>query len=297
MARWLSVLGSLAGVALGLVFLFAALIKAADPELFATQITGYKLTPESWGLFLAYLLIIVELVLGAAVLLHVAPRLSTVALLLLLVFFIGATAIAWSQGNVKECGCFGRAASRGPLGVIVEDTLFILLGALALKWAKPWASDRARWTAFLIVLPLLVALPWIGPRLPVDRWVTAVGPGADLSNMAVDGLKMPIQEGRVLLAFYGPDCDRCVQSLPGLDAIALAEKGNLQVVAVLAGDQRAARAFRIEHVPSFPIGYSPETVLRQYYRQVPVFVLLEDGVVARAWWRQPPEPEELASLR
>jgi len=234
-------------------------------------------------------------VLGAAVILHVSPRLGTSGLLLLLLFFIAATAIAWSQGNVKECGCFGRTASRGPLGVIVEDALFLVLGVAALRWMKPVGAPRPRWIAFLLLLPLLLALPWVGPRLPVDRWVTPVSPGADLSNIAIDGLRKPVQEGYVLLAMYGADCPACVQSLPVLDGIAQAEKGRLQVVAVLAGDQRAARAFRMEHVPTFPIGYSPESVLRQYYRQVPVFVLLEEGVVKQAWWRRPPERSELAS--
>ena len=294
MSRWLSVLGSLSGIALGLLFVVAALIKSADPALFASQISGYELTPESWSSFLAYFLILLELVLGASVILQVSPRIGTTALILVLLFFIGATAIAWSQGNVKQCGCFGRASSRGPLGVILEDTLFIVLGIAALRWGKPLPGLRKRWIAFLLLVPALVALPWIGPRLPVDRWVTPIGPGADLSNIAIDGLKKPVQEGRVLLAMYGQDCPACVESLPLLDEVAREEKEKVQVVAVLAGDQRAARAFRIEHVPSFPIGYSPETVLRQYYRQVPVFVLLEDGVVKKAWWRKPPERGELA---
>ena len=293
MSRFLPVLGSLCAIALGLVFLAAGVIKSTDPLMFAQQISDYHLTPASWGLTLAHLLIVVELALGVAVILHLAPRLGITGILLLLVVFIVATAIAWSQGNVKQCGCFGRAASRGPLGVIIEDSIFVVLGLIALRFVKKPGPARKRWAAFLLLIPVFVALPWIGPRLPVDAWVTLISPGADLSNMAIDGLKKPVQEGKVLLALYGKDCAECVQSLPRMDEIAQENGGELQVVAVLAGDQRAARAFRVDHVPSFAIGYSPEAVLRQYYRQVPVFVLLEDGVVQKAWWRRPPEKSEV----
>lgn len=292
--RWLSLLGSLSGIALGLVFIAAAGIKATDPGLFATQITSYGFTPASLGPALAYLLILVELVLGVAVVVQVAPRLGTTALLALLGVFIVATAIAWSQGNVRECGCFGRAAARGPLGVILEDILFVALGVLALRFRKATAAPRPRWILFLLLLPLTLAAPWVGPRLPVDRWVTPIAPGADLSNMAVDGLKVPLQEGLVFLALLGTDCAPCIAALPTLDEIAQAEKGRVEVVGVLAGDQRAARAFRMDHVPSFALGYSPESILRQYYRKVPVFVLLDAGRVTKAWWQKPPSREEIA---
>ena len=92
MSRFLPVLGSLCAIALGLVFLAAGVIKSTDPLMFAQQISDYHLTPASWGLTLAHLLIVVELALGVAVILHLAPRLGITGILLLLVVFIVATA-------------------------------------------------------------------------------------------------------------------------------------------------------------------------------------------------------------
>lgn len=291
--RWQPWIGAAAAIVLGGIFIVAGVMKGADPQLFAKQIEGYEIVPQSFALPLAHLFIATELLLGFCVALLILPRLGITALIGLLVLFIGATGWAWAHGNAEHCGCFGRAASRGPLGVILEDIGFLAIGLIALRFAPRlrWRS-RLRSAVFLVLVPFLVSASIWLPRAPVDRWVTPIKPGADLSTIAADGLRVSLNTDRVLLALVGNGCAECVSAIPTLNAIAKTE-GAPKVAAIFAGTNNDSRAFRLEHVPEFPIGHSPEVVLRQYYRRLPVFVLMQDGIIERAWWGAPPEPREV----
>jgi uncharacterized membrane protein YphA (DoxX/SURF4 family) len=287
-------IGALAAAALGGVFVVAGTLKAADPQLFAEQIRGYRMVSDSISLPLAYAFIVVELILGLAAVLQVGRRRAVLALMALLVLFIVATSWAWAHGNAEQCGCFGRAGARGPLGVIIEDVAFLLLGAVALVFpgVSVWRSGRR--LAFGTLAPILLASPLWMPNAAIDSWVTPIKPGANLRDIAVDGIRVQIAEGRVLLALFGPDCEPCDRSIATLDAIAGSE-GAPMVAAVFAGDNQARRAYVLEHVPAFPVGYSPEKALRQYYRRLPVFILMDDGIVERAWWIDPPDPAQVTA--
>jgi len=290
-----SAVGWACAFALGMVFLVSTLLKAPDPAFFAEQVTSYKILPESLGLPSAYLLIIAEGVLAVAMILLVLPRLAISLTMFMLVVFMAATAWAWAHGNAESCGCFGRSSS-GPMGVIVKDTLFLIVGALALKflhWNPKWKKNRI---VFGLLLPIMISLPFWMPKAPVDRFVTPVRPGADLSKIAADGMKVPISKGSVYLALLGNECEGCVAGLPSMNEVATT-KGGPTVAAIFAGSNRARRAFALEHVPSFVVGYSPEKVLRQYYRRLPVYILLEDGIVQASWYGETPSAAEVLESR
>lgn len=300
---FLRILGILAGFALAFVFLKAAILKATDVQLFASDIGGYEMLPESLLLPAAYGLVLFELLLGVWLLLRLLPRFTLWLSGLLLLFFIGATIWAWSHGNAEACGCFGRASSRGPIGVIVEDTIFLALVGISYLFALGTSKTRWRWIVFAIVAPICIALPWIAPKLPIDRWVTPVHRGAVLGDIAVDGLRMSLGHDVVFLGLLGKDCEACDAAIPVMDEIAgwsadeetrkrLPESG-VKVAAIFEGTGRETRAFVLEHVPAFPVGHSSEKVLRQYYRELPVFVLMDDGIVVAGWWGEAPTASEV----
>jgi uncharacterized membrane protein YphA (DoxX/SURF4 family) len=287
-------IGVIASVVLGGVFVVAGLLKSADPQLFAQQIRGYQMAPDSLSLPMAYGFILIELLLGIAAILQIARKRAVISIMALLVIFIFATAWAWAHGNAEDCGCFGRAAARGPQGVILEDILFLLIGAVAFVCPELKNWKTARRTAFAIVTPILLSMPLWMPGAAIDAWVTPIKPGANLRDMAVDGIREPIAQGRTLLALFGPNCEACDRSIATLDRIAGTD-GAPTVAAVFAGDNQARRAYVLEHVPAFPVGYSPEKALRQYYRRLPVFILMNEGIVERAWWIEPPDPTQVAA--
>ena len=217
-------------------------------------------------------------------------------LVALMLFFIGITAYAWSQGNTSDCGCFGRMGSRPPNEVILEDLAYVALAAFAF-WKAPWVSgSRGRWMAYGLTLPLFLALPWAAPRLPVDSLVTPLRPGYNLETLAAEDLKVPLGDGRVFVAFLGEKCQPCLQALPMMAELTQRD-GGTKVTGIFAGDRARKRAWALEHLPAFPLANASEKTLRQYYRRLPVFLLLEDGVVRKVWWSRQPTVDEVMAAR
>ncbi len=184
-------LGWLIGLVPAAVLLYAGVMKGLDPLLFAEQISAHKITPAAWSPALAHFFIAVELVVGAALVLRVWPRLSHGAFIALMLGFIAITAIAWAQGNAKECGCFGRAAARGPQAVIIEDAVLVVVSLVCLWLLRKVRTPRWAIVAGLAFILPAVAFTMLGARLPADSLVTGVGPGKDLSEMPIEDLRTP----------------------------------------------------------------------------------------------------------
>jgi hypothetical protein len=281
-----------ASLALAGIWGVAAYLKSLDPAAFALQITQHHVTPESWSPFLAGAFVFAEALLALAHLTGFRPRLAFLGSAALLVLFIGVTGIAWAQGNTEGCGCFGRLAARHPREVIVEDIGFVAIAAVGWFAARGMTGFPFSGRLFAALVPIALVLPFAGPHLPGDRFVTTFNVGEDLSNLAADDLPITLGEGRVLLALVADSCPPCVEGLPGLDAIAGTE-GAPAVVAVFAGSRKEARAWALEHVPAFGVASAPVSVLRQYYRTLPQAALLEDGRIVRVWRKRLPSPDEV----
>jgi hypothetical protein len=293
--RWRTPLGYLLTLYAAGVLLVAAFYKAGDPVIFAHQISAHQITPENWSPTLAIFFVAVEFALGAALVACVLPRLALTLNILLMFGFIGVTAWAWTHGQVGDCGCFGRLIERGPREVIVEDLVVILvsLAALALLWRV--RTRRRQWLLFAILLLPGAFLTLFGPALPIDGLVVGIGPGSDLSDIALSDLREPADEGRVLLALVAEDCAACERGIGDLKtAVALPEID--RVIAACPGSMATAQAWRLKHLPNFPIGHAPERVLRQYYRRLPVTFLLVDGIVQQVWWNRIPTSAELRAV-
>lgn len=101
----------LARVAIGLVFVVAALGKIGDVSAFAGQIVNYRLMPLGSVNLLAITLPWIELLAGLGLVLGVRPRAGAVIVLVLMAIFTVAVGSAWARGLDFECGCFGKASA------------------------------------------------------------------------------------------------------------------------------------------------------------------------------------------
>jgi len=122
----------LARVAIGLVFLTAALGKIADPTAFAEQVHNYRLAPAGSENLIALTLPWIELLAGLALVLGVRPRSGAVIVFALMLLFTIAVGAAWARGLDFECGCFGKAsASRIGAQKFLENLGWVVVAALA----------------------------------------------------------------------------------------------------------------------------------------------------------------------
>jgi uncharacterized membrane protein YphA (DoxX/SURF4 family) len=120
----------LAGVWLG-----AGVIKFSDPAATVRATRAYDLLPESLVPAFGHLLPVVEIVVGACLLLGLLTRGFAVISALLLLMFIVGIASAWARGLEIQCGCFGgggnikESATAGYVRDLVRDVALVAVSA------------------------------------------------------------------------------------------------------------------------------------------------------------------------
>jgi uncharacterized membrane protein YphA (DoxX/SURF4 family) len=131
-------------LALGAIFVAAAIPKILDPPAFAHMIYNYKLAPD-WAInALAITMPWVELLAGLALILGVWKREAAALIGLMLLAFIAAVGINLARGHAIDCGCFDvREAGKTEAQrladmrwVIARDVGMLLMVAQVLIAAK-----------------------------------------------------------------------------------------------------------------------------------------------------------------
>jgi uncharacterized membrane protein YphA (DoxX/SURF4 family) len=99
-------------IALGAIFVIAALPKIADPPSFAHMIYNYRLVPGSLINISALIMPWVEVLAGLALILGVWKSAARNVVAALLAIFIIAISINLGRDNAIDCGCF-NVSDRG----------------------------------------------------------------------------------------------------------------------------------------------------------------------------------------
>lgn len=128
----------------GILFIFSGIVKANDPLGFSYKLEEYfeefSKLGEYWGLLgtffhfchdyalpQAIFLVILEVVLGVAILVRFRTRLTATLLLLLIGFFTALTFASAYFEIVKTCGCFGDAIPLTPWESFTKDVILLVL--------------------------------------------------------------------------------------------------------------------------------------------------------------------------
>lgn len=124
----MSAVGLMASVLLGLVFLVSGGAKIAAGPAWPEQALGLGAPP-----IVVPVLPWVEIVLGATLVMQLAPVVAAGAALLLLAAFTALIVRRLLQGRHPPCACFGSWSAR-PLGAghVARNVAFMVLGVLAL---------------------------------------------------------------------------------------------------------------------------------------------------------------------
>jgi len=122
----------LAQVAIGVVFLAAALAKIGDLATFAAQIHNFRLVPVWSENLVAMTLPWVELIAGLSLVLAIRPRDGGWVVTVLMAVFLIAVGQAVVRDLDIECGCFGTAdASQVGLAKLLENTGLLIVSMVA----------------------------------------------------------------------------------------------------------------------------------------------------------------------
>lgn len=145
MLRWA---GLVARLVVGGVWIWAGVIKLPDPEASVTAVRAYQLLPPGLADGVGRVLPMLEVVVGACLILGLVTRISAAVSALLQIAFIIGIASVWSRGIAISCGCFGDggpdpdAFSKYPWEIARDTGLLIL--SLFVVWLRhtPYALDN-----------------------------------------------------------------------------------------------------------------------------------------------------------
>ena len=131
-------IGVLARLVVGGVWLVAGYLKFSDPAGTVRAVRAFQILPEAMVPTFGHLLPVMEMIIGACLLLGLLTRAFAVVSALLLVAFIVGIASAWARGLEIQCGCFGGGglkenAAAGYARDIVRD-LGLVLASAWLAW-------------------------------------------------------------------------------------------------------------------------------------------------------------------
>ena len=132
-------------IALGAIFVIAALPKLTDPPSFAHMIYNYRIVPGGMINIAALIMPWVEVLCGLALILGVWTRPARDLIALMLVIFIVAISVNLFRGNAIDCGCFNVADAGKTYEQRINDMkldIFRDLGMLLLV-AQLWWADRS----------------------------------------------------------------------------------------------------------------------------------------------------------
>ncbi|WP_308169645.1 MauE/DoxX family redox-associated membrane protein [Acrocarpospora catenulata] len=133
---------TLARLVLGGVLIVAGWLKIGTPALSVQAVKAYELLPDGVATAVGYGLPILEIVVGALLVLGLLTRFSAVVAGLLMLAFVVGIASAWARGLRIDCGCFGGdgtlAAGQEPayLAELLRDAGLVLCAAWA-AWFPP----------------------------------------------------------------------------------------------------------------------------------------------------------------
>ena len=122
-------------ILLGIVFIYAAISKASDPEGFARAIANYKLLPIFLINILAITLPWIELCAGVLLVFGVLVKENSMILGGLLVVFVIAILISLARGLNIDCGCFGTVGgTKVGIQKILENIGLLLSAIILIKF-------------------------------------------------------------------------------------------------------------------------------------------------------------------
>lgn len=134
-----------ARVALGAVMVVAGGFKVTDPDQAVRAVQAYQILPQGMTHAVGYGQPILEIALGALLILGLGTRVAAILAGLFMIVFIAAVSSAWVRGLSIDCGCFGGGGAVGSAGrtwryvsEILRDLLFLGLAS----WIAVFKSSR-----------------------------------------------------------------------------------------------------------------------------------------------------------
>ena len=228
---WKTAVSWVAGIVLAIVFLVSGLYKITDPQGWAVRLTQLQF-PEHLSLAAALGVGMAETLGGVLVLVPRFRRWGAILTGLLLVAFMIYMAVNYTALKGADCSCFPIVKRVvGPL-FFVGDAALLLIAACAGIWSKPSTGLRSA----VIVLGAVAVFAGVSYGVDAARQSGAKAP----DTITVDGKPYSLQQGKILLFFFDPECVHCLDAGKRMSHY---NWGDTRVVAIPIQQPRFAAAY------------------------------------------------------
>lgn len=165
-----AILYTFSRLGVGALFVFSGLVKLNDPigtaikmeeyfDVFSTDFASFFAYLEPYALVVALFVIILEVVLGIALLINYQMKLMSWVLLLLMVFFTFLTGYSAILNKVTDCGCFGDFIKLTPWQSFNKDlVLMVFVGIIFFVQFSMERPAPKMWKDLTIAASLVVNL-------------------------------------------------------------------------------------------------------------------------------------------
>jgi len=209
MPSWKTLASHLAAIIVAFLFIVAGVYKAIDPYKFA-NLAKNLLVPYQYTLPLALTLAVAETTAGVLILVPRFRRWGAMLAGFLLIVFMAYLGIRYKALIGRDCSCFPNLnvfginidmrRSVGP-GLFYGDGAFMLAAAIAGIWAKRSQGLRTA----MVILGAVAVFAGASYGVAMTKLTGLKAP----DSIMVDGSPMSLQEGRIFLFFFDPECATC----------------------------------------------------------------------------------------
>jgi uncharacterized membrane protein YphA (DoxX/SURF4 family) len=137
-------------VVVGLVFIFSSFVKGVDPLGTVYRVEDY-LDAYGWffltdfAFFLAFVLIVVEFLLGVSMLFRLRFKLGSLGVLLIMIIFTIITYFDATLELVPDCGCFGDAVKLTNWETFYKNIVLIIMAIVIFAMRNQAPQETPKW--------------------------------------------------------------------------------------------------------------------------------------------------------
>lgn len=294
-------------VFLGLFFLASAGMKALNVDGFGVAISAYGVIKDPDLLRIAaYATLGIETALGAAFVAGWRWKFASFLVsILLTTVFSGLIAYAWLVNGLEDCGCFGDYIKMTPPQSLAKNGVLIAL--IGFGWFGLRDSGDSEFAPGLgaKAIGLLGAAAVVGGGA-YGSLQGGGGPEVVVSDdggekdfayqISSGGSVIDLGAGEHLLVFLNTECEHCMASVPGLNAID-ADEALPGMLALMLGDHDKLDDFVIETDPAFAMELFDDLTWAKHIKTAPpILYYIREGMEIESWeWSDdPPAPEVIA---
>ncbi len=203
-------------IIVGIVFIFSGLVKLLDVSAFQNLIIQYGL---SFFQYLAPLIILLEILLGLALLLGIYQRITAIATICLLLVFTGAYTYGYLVYAVEDCGCFGNLVKSTPAITYTRNVILIVLLVMIAFLDKTIINSVPQWKVIIMLAIMIPSIFASGMTFRIKRNHNDSHPFEGM-NISETPLKKIIgtDDKSKLVLFMSYQCQHCWNSIENYKA-------------------------------------------------------------------------------